>query len=208
MDLQYYGANTISLTYKGTTVVIDDNLSELGAKSITKPDNIALFTSQQHPNSPARLVFDRPGEYETSEISMLGLPVRANMDEEGKTSVTLFKIVVDGICVLITGHIYPEFSEAQLEDIGPIDVLIIPVGGNGYTTDAVGALKIIKDVDPKIVIPTHYDDESLKYPVPQQSLEMALKELAMEPKDTVTKLRIKSADLADDATKLILLKKA
>jgi L-ascorbate metabolism protein UlaG (beta-lactamase superfamily) len=85
-----------------------------------------------------------------------------------------------------------------------IDVLITPVGGNGYTLDPVGALSIIKKIEPKIVIPTHYADKALQYPVPQQSLEDALKALAMEPKQAASKLRVKPADLSD-TTQLIVL---
>ena len=60
-------------------------------------------------------------------------------------------------------------------------MLVVPVGGNGYTVDPVGALKLIKDIEPKLVIPTHYADKALKYPVPQQDLAGALKEPGMEP---------------------------
>jgi len=88
-----------------------------------------------------------------------------------------------------------------------IDVLVVPVGGNGYTVDPVGALKLIKAIEPKLVVPTHYDDKTLKYPVPQQTLEGALKELGMEPKETVAKLRLKPGELTD-VTQLIVLEKA
>lgn len=206
MDLQYHGANAISLTYKGARIVIDDNLSELGAKAFTKPDDVALFTGRPHPEVKARLVFDRPGEYEVSEISIIGIPTRANVDEDNAQSTTMFKLIAGEVSMLITGHIYPNLSDAQLEAIGVIDVLVVPVGGNGYTIDPVGALKIIKDIEPKLVVPTHYADKELKYPVPQQELSNALKELAMEPKETVTKLKVKPAELSD-VTQLVLLEK-
>ncbi|HLZ14505.1 MAG TPA: hypothetical protein VKQ34_00760, partial [Candidatus Saccharimonadales bacterium] len=77
---------------------------------------------------------------------------------------------------------------------------------NGYTLDAVGALKLIKKVEPKLVIPTHYADDALAYPVPQQSLEDALKALAMQPKETVAKLRVKTAELGE-TTQLVVLER-
>ena len=205
MDLQYHGANAISLSYKGTRIVIDDNLSELGGKNITKPEDIALFTAKHEPVD-ARLVFDRPGEYEVSEISVNGIAARAHMDEDKAMTATMFKLMAGELSVLITGHIYPNLTDEQLEDIGPVDILIVPVGGNGYTLDPLGAIKIIKDIEPKIVIPTHYADKTINYPVPQQDLTNALKELGMEPKETVTKLKLKPADLSD-VTQLIVLEK-
>jgi L-ascorbate metabolism protein UlaG (beta-lactamase superfamily) len=205
MDIQFYGANCVSITLKGAKIVVDDNLSELGAKSVTKSEDVALFTAK-HEAVEARLAFDSPGEYEVSDISIVGIPSRAHMDEEGKLSSTMFKLIVDGQSVLVTGHIYPELSEVQLEKIGLVDVLIVPVGGNGYTVDPVGALKLIKAIEPKIVIPTHYSDKDLNYPVPQQDLTNALKEIAMEPKETLTKLRLKPTELSD-TTQLIILER-
>jgi len=205
MELQFHGANCISLTHKGTRLVVDDNLSDLGAKSVTKPDDAALFTGK-HGASQARLVFDSPGEYEIADISITGIAARSHV-EESKLDATMFKLATGDLSVLFTGHIYPELSEAQLEAIGPIDLLVVPVGGNGYTVDPVGALKLIKAIEPKLAIPTHYADKALKYPVPQQELSQALKELAMEPKETVTKLKLKPTELTD-LTQLLILEKS
>jgi L-ascorbate metabolism protein UlaG (beta-lactamase superfamily) len=207
MDLQYYGSNVIACSYKSSRIVIDDDLKELGAKPILKSDDVALFTNSDHPTVQARLVFDKPGEYEVSEISITGIAARSHMDEDKTKSTTMFKLTAGDITMLVTGHIYPELSDAQLESIGLIDVLCVPVGGNGYTLDPLGALKIIKAIEPKLVVPTHYKDETLKYPVPQQALSDALKEMAMEPKLTTPKLRVKSADLSD-VTQLVILEKA
>jgi L-ascorbate metabolism protein UlaG (beta-lactamase superfamily) len=160
MDLQFYGANCISQTNKGTRIIIDDNLA-----------------------------------------------ARGHTDEPGSHSATMFKLVVGDQSVLITGHIYPELSEGQLEVIGMVDLLFVPVGGNGYTVDPIGALKLIKEIEPKLVVPTHYNDKALKFPVPQQELAQALQELAMEPKETVAKLKLKPTDLTD-LTQLIILEKS
>ncbi|HVI60573.1 MAG TPA: MBL fold metallo-hydrolase [Candidatus Saccharimonadales bacterium] len=204
MDLQFYGANCVSLTHKGTRFVIDDNLADLGAKSILKPDDVALFTAAVHEKpAAARLVFDSPGEYEVADISVVGVAARAHTDDDGLRA-TMFKLLLGETSVLFTGHVYPVLSDAQLEAIGMIDVLVVPVGGNGYTLDPVGALKLIKAIEPKLVIPTHYADKSLKYPVPQQDLGAALKEIGMEPKETISKLKLKPTELTDVAQLVIL----
>jgi L-ascorbate metabolism protein UlaG (beta-lactamase superfamily) len=207
MDLQFHGANCLSVTHKGTRVVIDDNLADLGAKSITKADDVALYTSAHGAAVAARLLLDGPGEFEVADISIIGLAARAHIDAPEQKNATMFKLVAGEQSILIVGHIYPELSEAQLEDIGMIDVLVVPVGGSGYTLDPVGAPQLIKEIEPKLIIPTHYADSALHYPVPQIDLAGALKELAMEPKETLTKLRLKPGELSD-VTQLIVLEKS
>lgn len=206
MDIQFYGANCISVTHKGARIVIDDNLADIGGKAIVKPEDVALYTGA-HGASNARLSFASPGEYEVSDISVIGIPAQAHIDEPKTTNATMFKLVASETTVLITGHIYPQLSEAQLEAIGIIDVLIVPVGGNGYTVDPVGALKLIKAIEPKLVIPTHFADKAFNFAVPQQDLANALKEMAMEPRETVAKLKLKGHELSD-VTQLVVLEKS
>jgi L-ascorbate metabolism protein UlaG (beta-lactamase superfamily) len=153
-----------------------------------------------------KIIIDQPGEYEASDVSIQGIAARAHIDEEKQKTATIYKLVMEDIRIAVLGHIYPDLTSAQLEALGTIDVLIIPVGGNGYTLDPVGALKLIKEIEPKLVIPTHYDDKGLNYEVPQQSLEDALKGLSMEPREPVTKLKVKAGELGD-VTQLVVLEK-
>lgn len=205
MELQFYGANCIRITTKDANLVIDDNLSDLGLSSVTKTGDIALFTGAHgEPDTEVKLVIDYPGEYEVSNVSIRGVAARSHLDEEGGKSAVIFKLISNDLKVAVVGHVYPELSDTQLEEIGMVDVLFIPVGGNGYTLDSVGALKLIKAIEPKLVIPTNYADSKLKYPVPQQELSEALKGLAMEPKETVGKLKLKSGDLGDTMQLIVL----
>lgn len=208
MDIQFYGANCLVFSMKGVRVVVDDNLADLGAKSVTKPGDIVLFTGAHgQPGVEAKLIVDGPGEYEVSDISIYGMPARAHIDEEGKKTATMYKILTRELTIFIPGHIYPELNDDQLERIGMVDVMFVPVGGSGYTLDSVGALKVIKKVEPKVVVPTHYASKGLNYPVPQQELENALKEMSMEPKETTNKLKLRSADLPD-VTQLFVLERS
>lgn len=207
MDLQFYGANCLTISTKNARVVVDDNLAALGAKSILKSGDIVLFTGP-HGAAPAdaKLSIDLPGEYEVSDISITGIPARAHLDEKGQNA-TMYKIVAGDTSLLVVGHIYPELSDRQLETIGMIDVMVVPVGGHGYTLDSIGALKLVKAVEPKLVIPTHYEEKGLHYEVPQTDLKTALHELAMEPKETTSKLKLKPGELSD-VTQLVVLEKA
>ena len=208
MDLQFYGANCIGLNTKQARIVIDDNLADLGGKAVLKNGDIAMYTmAHGDPARETKLLIDQPGEYEVAGVSVFGIAARAHMDEEGQMTAIMYKIATDEVSVLVTGHVYPDLSDKQLEAIGMVDVLFVPVGGNGYTLDGIGALKLVKKIEPKLVIPTHYADDSLNFPVPQQALEDALKALAMEPKEKTPKLRIKPADLSD-VTQLVVLEQA
>jgi L-ascorbate metabolism protein UlaG (beta-lactamase superfamily) len=208
MDIQFYGANCLIFSTKGVRVVVDDNLADLGAKSVTKPGDIVLFTAAHgDPKIETKLTIDGPGEYEVSDVSIYGIPVRAHIDEEGRKSATMYKVLTKELSIFIPGHIYPDLSDDQLEAIGMVDVMFLPVGGNGYTLDAIGALKIVKKIEPKLIVPTHYDMNGIKYPVPQQNLAHVLHEMSMEPKETVPKLKLKSSELPD-LTQLIVLERS
>jgi L-ascorbate metabolism protein UlaG (beta-lactamase superfamily) len=205
MELQYYGANCLRLSAKKAQIVVDDNLAKLGLKSVTKPTDISLRTSRQFPEH-ADSVFktEMPGEYEVAGVVIHGIAARSHMDEEGKQSAVIYTIQADDTKVAILGHIYPELSEQQLEQIGLVDVAVVPVGGNGYTLDGAGALKVIKQIEPKVVIPTHYADKAIMYEVPQTGLADAVKNLGMEISETVGKYKVKPAELSDTA-KLVVL---
>jgi L-ascorbate metabolism protein UlaG (beta-lactamase superfamily) len=206
MEIQYFGANCVKITTKNASMIIDDNLVKLGRKTVTKAGDIAINTTKNVLNTDAKIVFNQPGEYEVSSVLIQGFATRAHMDDDKSKTATIFKITADDMKILVVGHIFPELSERQLEDIGIIDIIIIPVGGNGFTLDGVGALKLIKKIESKIVIPTHYEDKALKYEVPQQTIESALSGLAMEISESLDKLKLKHGDVGD-STRLILLKR-
>jgi L-ascorbate metabolism protein UlaG (beta-lactamase superfamily) len=207
MELQFYGANAIRVSTKKASIIIDDNLADLGQKSVTKAGDIALFTGPHgQPSTETKLIIDRPGEYEVSNASVQGVAAQAHIDEKGQEAAVMYKIVADDVRIVVLGHIYPELNEAQLEALGMVDILFIPVGGSGYTLDPVGALKLIKKIEPKLVIPTHYAEAGTNYPVPQIELEEALREMAMEPKERVPKLKLKPGELGD-ITQLVVLER-
>ncbi|MCA9324733.1 MBL fold metallo-hydrolase [Candidatus Saccharibacteria bacterium] len=210
MDVQFFGANCLVFTSKDQRVVVDDNLSALGAKSVTKAGDLTLFTSKQHQDTPndVRMVVDMPGEYEVGNLSIVGIPARAHMDEDEKSlNATMYKLTAGELQYLVTGHVFPALTDDELEAIGIIDVMFVPVGGNGFTVDPIGALKLIKAVEPKLVVPTHYNDKGLKFEVPQQELSDALKEIAMEPKERVQRLKLKPMELSD-VTQLVILERS
>lgn len=205
MELQYYGGNCVRLVIKKVQIVIDDNLVNLGQKSILKDGDIALYTDKSMSGGiKSKYIIDGPGDYEISEIMIHGIPSPAHIDDN--TKVTMYSIHADGFSVAITGHTVDSLTEEQLEQLGMVDLLIIPVGGHGFTLDPVGARKLIKKIEPKAVVLTSFDDPALKYPVPQTDLDTVLRELAIEPVKTDL-LKIKDFDPEQPLTFYVLDRK-
>lgn len=193
MDIEYKGGNCIVLTTKKATIVVDAKLDELSFKNQATKATVELATQEAFmaPGGEDTLLVSGPGEYEVENISIVGIAAQAHVDAKtDPLRATMYRIASQDVSMVVVGHIYPELSEEQLEAIGVVDVLVVPVGGNGYTLDAAGALKIVKAVDPKVVIPTHYADSAAKYPVPQAELELFLKDLGAAHEET-PKLKIK-----------------
>ena len=206
MELSFFGANCLRITAKKAQIVVDDNLDKLGMKSITKPTDICLHTFKGIPEHECQFEADMPGEYEVSGVTIRGIAARAHMDEAGKQTAVVFTLAADDTKIAILGHIHPDLTDDQIEEIGLVDVAVIPVGNKGYTLDGVGALQVIKKLEPKVIIPTHFTDKAIKYEVPQAELAEAVKGLAMEPAETLPKFKPTAGELSD-ATKLIVLER-
>lgn len=203
MDIQFYGANCVRITSKKASLVIDDNLVRNGLKSVTQKEDIAFFTELGHEETTGRFVIDSAGEYEISEVSVRGIAARRHIDTEGKAA-TIFSIKNGDLSIGVLGHIDGKLSDEQLEQIGIVDVLILPIGGNGFTLDAVAAVKLIKDIEPKVVIPTHYADPKVTYEVPQAELSVFLNEMGANDVEPVSILKLKKTELSEKTTVVVL----
>lgn len=121
------------------------------------------------------IVFSGPGEYETHGIAVSGIA-----SENGNV---IYNIMVDGVNVVHLGNLgQSKLTEAQVSEIGQVDVLLLPAG----------SADVVPDLEPKIVIPM---DESL------------LKSLGKENVTPVPKLVITKEKLPEE-TEIIVLSKA
>ncbi len=214
MDISFYGANCFRVTTKETSVVIDDNLSSLGQKSIIKKDEVLLLTQKvledQNAANTARLVLKSPGEYEIGDLTIRAVQARAHIDQpEGPKTAVVYQMLYDGLTVTFLGHISPDSADDIIEIAGGTDVLVVPVGGNGFTLDAVGASGLIKKIEPDVVIPAYYHDSSLNFEVPAAPLSDFLKSSGLQPseqeQDSYKIKRI--SDLESGQTRLVVLNK-
>lgn len=192
-EIEYKGANCVVISTKKSKLIVDPKLSLVGLKDVSVKGAVELATEARFVvnDSDAGLVLEGPGEYGVAGFDITGIPARRHLDTEteGKIS-TMYRVEIGDTRLGIIGNIYEKLSDEQLEQLGVIDILIIPVGGNGYTLDATGAVSLVKMIDPKIVIPVHYADSSLKYEVPQGELKLFISELGA-PVETVSKYKFK-----------------
>lgn len=181
MDIEYRGANNIVIDRKKDVFVIDPKLSGVGLKDY-KGKSVAFIATKHDfmsdPTDEETVLIDGPGEYEVKNCTIKGVAAKPHSSlKEGDKSATMYRLDIDDTTVAVIGHVDANLSEDQLEALGVVDILIIPVGGYGYTLEPKEAANLVKKIEPKTVIPTHYADDNIKYEVQQANLDEFVKEL-------------------------------
>jgi L-ascorbate metabolism protein UlaG (beta-lactamase superfamily) len=193
MEITWYGRACFRLKGREATVITDPCPPSTGF--VAGKHEVDLLTiSHAHPDHAytrsitAGLTLTRPGEYEYRDLLVTG--VRAFHDGErgqqrGENMV--FAVEIDGVHVCHLGDLGHLLSEEQLAELGPIDVLLVPVGGETTITPAEAA-EVVAQVSPKIVIPMHFatDGASADLLGPERFLhELAVSEPIRQPKAVV-----------------------
>lgn len=194
-DIEYKGGNTVVITTKKVSVVFDPKQSLIGLKDLVVKDAIEIVTEArfQVADKAYRLFLDSPGEYEIADVSVRGIAASRHIDDPSVSPVaTIYQLEVGGVRMAVLGNIAPKLNDDQLEAIGVVDIVVIPVGGNGYTLDATSAAALVRQLEPKVVIPVHYADSSLKYEVPQDALDVFVSELGAPVEQSGNKYKLKA----------------
>lgn len=187
-EIEYKGANCVVISTKKAKIIVDPKLSIVGLKDVPIKEAVELITEHRFAvnNPDSRLLIDGPGEYGVADFDIVGIPARRHIDSENEGLLsTMYRVEIDETRIGIIGNIDGKLSDEQLEGLGVLDILILPVGGNGYTLDATAASSLIKMISPKIVIPIHYADKHLKYEVPQSEVNPFITELGVPVEETV-----------------------
>lgn len=211
MVINWYGQSCFKLQSGELVVVIDPYGKELGLTPPRFRADLALVTHGHFDHAYTEslsgnpFVISGPGEFEVKDISVIGIE-SFHDDERGKKrgSNTIYKIVMEEIRVVHMGDFGEEkLRDETLEQIGDVDILFIPVGGI-YTIDASGAAKIIKQIEPRFVIPMHYKIPGLK--VTLNSVDTFLKEMGAGKLETRDKFSVKQNNIGEnEKTEIIVL---
>jgi len=140
-------------------------------------------------------VLDTLGECETKGVMVYSLP--------GGENNLIFKINAEGMNVVHLGKMKKKIENGDLEKIGSVDILFIPVGDGDYLNPE-DAANLVTALEPRIVIPIAHqcDTDSKALPV-----SAFIKELGLKPEATDKKIIIKQKDLPQEETKLFVLEK-
>ena len=215
MVISWYGQSCFKVQSGEIVAVIDPFDKSLG---LTPPRQLGadiVMVSHAHPDhnnvaaiSGSPFIIDGPGEYEIKGVKVTGI-FSFHDTAEGKEigGNTIYRLEIEGIKICHLGDLgQKKLSDEQIETIGDIDILMVPVGG-GSTINAEEAVAIINQIEPKIVIPMHYKLAGMaKLAYDFDSVDNFLKEMGMDKKEAVDKLTMKKKDLPVEGTEVIVFK--
>lgn len=199
-DIQYLGHACFRLRGRDGIIVCDPYSRSIGL-DLGRPTAHIVTVSHNHEDhnylagvKPMRdrlFVIDGPGEYEVSGVLISGVRTyhdKAKGAERGFN--TAYVIHLDDVVFCHLGDLGHELSQAQIEEIGDVDVLFVPVGG-GETIGPAEATNVISQIEPRVVVPMHYAASQLSFeydlaPLEKFTHELGIKEVTLEDKLSLT----------------------
>jgi L-ascorbate metabolism protein UlaG (beta-lactamase superfamily) len=219
MEITYLGHSSFKLKSKSGLVVIIDPFSPefVGLPFIKDVADIVVMSHahEDHNNrslitGPVKrsetFVIDAEGEYEIGGLEIGAIKTyhdKVEGTERGKNLVTVIRDETLTVCHL--GDLGVKLTESQIEKLGDVDVLMIPVGGH-FTLAMDDVMSLINDIQPSLVIPMHFKAPGMKPEfdqlLPLQSfLDKNKYPLAGEP---THKLKVEESSLPDDTQVAIM----
>jgi L-ascorbate metabolism protein UlaG (beta-lactamase superfamily) len=184
MEISWLGHSCFRIRGSHATIITDPYPPSLGY-SLGKPTARIVTVSHQHPGHSyvqgigggPRLVTS-PGEYEISGVLIIGIATFHDGEKGRKRGKnTVYLIQVDEIAVCHLGDLGHALTAEQVEELDDVDVLLLPVGGVS-TIDATMAAEVVRQLEPKVVVPMHYKTEALGWEL--EPVERFLKEIGGE----------------------------
>jgi L-ascorbate metabolism protein UlaG (beta-lactamase superfamily) len=216
MDITYLGHSSFRIKTKSTVFVTDPfDPKMVGLKYSGIEADFVTVSHDHRDHNAAELVggtkkvVSGPGEYEISGVSIMGYP-SFHDDEDGskRGKNTIYVYEFDGLRLAHLGDLGHLLKEELINDLGDIDVLMIPVGGE-FTIGPKEAAEIIGKIEPYFVIPMHYQQSGLNSEdfAELEPVETFLKETGL-PVENLPKFSLKKEDILEDQnTKVIVLEK-
>lgn len=177
MKIKWLGHSAFAITSKDNKIIITDPFDAgyygggMRYPKITVTADI-VTTSHSHPDHggikllPGKpQVINQSGEFNIGSIKITGITSWHDTKqgkERGNNIVFVYEI--DAIRMAHLGDLGHIPTKEQLDKIGQVDILLIPVGGH-FTIDAAQATEVASKMAPKIVIPMHYKTDALDFPI-------------------------------------------
>ncbi len=207
MDITWLGHSCFRLRSDDLVVLTDPYPRSLGLVPETRPATVVTI-SNTHPNhnnwsevEAEPKLFTAPGEYEYSGVAVRGVMTPLPSDVARDRRNVAYSIDIDGINICHLGDIASPLGTKQMDELGPVDVLLVPTGG-GCTLNLDQVLQNMQDLDPKIVIPMHYSTPGLD--VPLQGVDAFLSRMGLSDVQPQPRLVVTVSNLSPDM-KVVLL---
>ena len=215
MDITFLGHSSFRLKGKTATVVTDPfDPKTVGLKFPKVTADIVTVSHQHEDHNQADLVkgvkrlVSGPGEYEIMGVSIIGIPTFHDEEKGAKRGKnTIYVYEMDGLRLVHLGDLGHKLHEKILEKIGDIDILMVPVGGE-YTIGPTEAVEVARAIEPKIVIPMHYQMPGLNPATfaKLSSTKPFLAEIGLLVEKT-NKLSVKKENIGEESRVILLEKK-
>ena len=206
MDITWNGYNCFSLKTKGGSLVVDPYKNDIGLKLPNLKADVVILSDEENKSNNAAAVSGEPklltwpGEYEVAEIAITALEI--NDAKEGKKAAnkaTIYSFDADGLKVCYISDFTVAVTEELMENIGDVDILVVPVKGNLEEMH-----KTVEEIEPRIVIPIGYKTTGLK--VEAGDLDAFLKKTGAAAATPKEKFSVSSrSDLPQEKTEFVIL---
>lgn len=214
MKIKYLGHSSFLLTESTGTSIVCDPYSEQIGYVMPKVSADAVTVSHHHydhDNLAAvggnPVILDKEQGYELSGVVINAIKSFHDDDSGAKRGENvIFKFRMDGLDVCHLGDLGEECSAELIEAILPVNILLIPVGGN-YTIDAAMAKEYVDRIMPDVVIPMHYRTKGCNIDIEKVDEFVSLfeDEENVEIEEADGELEFSREDMDGEQTKVIIM---
>jgi L-ascorbate metabolism protein UlaG (beta-lactamase superfamily) len=212
MEINWFGHSCFRLTERNYATVVTDpyNSESSGYSPLRLRADIVTVSHDSANHNYINAVKEKshvitgPGEYEIGGVFITGVQTNGlTKATEQEPRNTLFVFDYNGVTVLHLGDITKVPSQTEVEALGPIHVVLVPVGGGAYSLNASKAAEIVSLLEPNIVIPMHYATPATSLKL--DPLSRFIKEMGQPKYDVLPSLKITSAGSLPDDTRIVAL---